>query len=129
MRAKLCEAREGWVGTGGLVTPLKIAVGRESETRVYKKWSGGVRRATTLCRMSAGRGASCIGAGYLIPRASSGGRNRDWQRRSDRLRQSRRGGLLRRRREVKCAAGVAGMVTASAGSGLVVPFVLYIKFM
>ena len=26
----------------------------ESETRVYKKWSGGARRATTLCRMSAG---------------------------------------------------------------------------
>ena len=26
----------------------------DAETRVYKKWSGGVRRATTLCRMSAG---------------------------------------------------------------------------
>ena len=26
----------------------------ESETRVYKKWSGGVRRATTLCIMSTG---------------------------------------------------------------------------
>ena len=26
----------------------------DAETRVYKKWSGGVRRATTLCIMSAG---------------------------------------------------------------------------
>ena len=33
---------------GGLVVPS------ESETRVYKKWSDGVRRATTFCRMSAG---------------------------------------------------------------------------
>ena len=32
----------------GLVVPS------ESETRVYKKWSGGMRRATTLCIMSAG---------------------------------------------------------------------------
>ena len=32
----------------GLVVPS------ESETRVYKKWSGGVRRATTLCIMSTG---------------------------------------------------------------------------
>ena len=32
----------------GLVVPSEL------ETRVYKKWSGGVRRATTFCRMSAG---------------------------------------------------------------------------
>ena len=32
----------------GLVVPSEL------ETRVYKKWSDGVRRATTFCRMSAG---------------------------------------------------------------------------
>ena len=32
----------------GLVVPSEL------ETRVYKKWSGGMRRATTLCIMSAG---------------------------------------------------------------------------
>ena len=97
----------------GLVVPS------ESETRVYKKWSGGVRRATTLCRMSAG-GAElfwhCVSLGVSLDAS-----NRDWQGRSDLLRHSRRCGCVCRGAGEMRRGRKSGMVTASVWSGLVAP--------
>ena len=47
--------RRGRSGDGGRIDGERAVLPfLESETRVYKKWSDGVRRATTFCRMSAG---------------------------------------------------------------------------
>ena len=74
--------------SAGMATASAGFILSELETRVYKKWSGGARRATTFCRMS------------------SGGDELFWHGgRHSVLVLARR---VRRERQVKCAAGGGG---------------------
>ena len=84
----------------GLVVPS------EFETRVYKKWSGGVRRATTFCRMSAGVAAWAAVAVKRDDKIGQTGCDK----------QARR---VCRGRQVKCAAGGGGGGDRIGGGGLV----------